>query len=224
MTARVCERHPRAAAHGGQCPACLLEEALAPATDAQPQPMARFTVQMPLGATDESSVSLVAGEWPWQRLLRLKTWRRPAPADFVNRLAALQVSLERFHDDVIVRPLTAWIDADGRPCVLTDFRQGLPLLDCVAAGKLPRADARDALRLLQDRTVAAHRTGFAHGSIVPGNVFWQPGGSPFVTDFGLAAAIAIDEPAVPWPQSDLAGFAALDRSLRELDSRARNSR
>ena len=175
---------------------------------------------MPLGATDASSVFLAAGEWPWRRLLRLKTWRRRAPADFARRFEDLQVALEREHDDVIVMPLAAWTDAEGRPCVLTEFRQGLPLLDCVASGRLTPGDARDALRLLLERTRATHRRGLAHRSIAAGNVFWRPDGLPFLLYFGLAPAIAVDEPATPRHQADIAGFAALERSLGHRDSGA----
>jgi hypothetical protein len=107
VTASGCERHPRAALHRGFCAACLVEEALAPAPDPPPQLMARFTIRLPLGATDASSVFLATGEWPWRRLLRLKTWRHRAPVDFARRFAALQSALERVHDEAIVMPLAA---------------------------------------------------------------------------------------------------------------------
>ena len=217
MTASGCERHPRAALHRGLCAACLVEEALAPVPDRPPQLIARFTTQVPLGATDASSVFLATGEWPWRRLLRLKTWHRQAPVDFARRFAALQAALERVHDEAIVMPLAAWTDAEGCPCVLTEFRQGLPLLDCVESGRLAPGDARVVLRVLLEKTAAAHERGLAHGSIVPGNVFWRPDRSVFLLDFGLAPAITTDQPPIPWPRSDLAGFAALERLLRQLD-------
>jgi serine/threonine protein kinase len=217
VTASGCKRHPRVALYRGLCAACLIEEALASEPDRPPQPIARFTIQLPLGATAASSVFLATGEWPWRRLLRLKTWRRPAQVDFARRFAALEAALERVHDEAIVMPLAAWTDAEGCPCVLTEFRQGLPLLDCVESGRLAPGDARDALRVLLEKTAAAHRRGLAHGSIVPGNVFWRPDGSTFLLDFGLAPAITADEPPIPWPRLDLAGFASLERSLRQLD-------
>ena len=221
MTASGCERHPRAAVHRGLCAACLVEAALAPAEDLPPpHPTAKFTIQVPLGASDASSVFLATGEWPWRRLLRLKTWRRRAPAEFGRRFEALQLALERVHDDVIAMPVAAWTDADGRPCVLTEFRQGLPLLDCVASGRLAPGAAREALRLLLEKTRATHRRGLAHGSVSPGNVFWRPDGLPFLLDFGLAPAIALDEPVTATQQADIAGFAALERSLGQRASGA----
>ena len=220
MTANGCERHPRAALHRGLCAACLVEGALAPVPDPPPESIARFTIQLPLGATDAGSVFLATGEWPWRQLLRLKTWHRRAPLDFASRFAALQAALERLHDDAVVMPLAAWTDADGRPCALTEFRQGLPLLDCALSGRLALRDAHDALDALLKKMVAAHGRGLAHGSIVPGNVFWRPDASAFLLDFGLAPAISTDEPPIPWAQSDLAGFASLQRSLCQLDGKS----
>jgi len=217
VTVTGCERHPRAAFHRGLCAACLVEDAFGPAPDRPPQSVARFTIQVPLGVTDASSVFLATGEWPWRRLLRLKTWRRQAPEDFARRFAALQTALERVHDETIVMPLAAWTDPDGRPCVLTEFRQGLPLLDCVESGKLTPGHARDALRLLLETTCAAHQLGLAHGSIGPGNVFRGLDGSTFLVDYGLALTISTDQPPITWSQMDRAGFASLERRLCELE-------
>jgi hypothetical protein len=218
MTAAVgCERHPRAETHRGLCAACLVEEALGPAQGRPPQPSVKFTIELPLGATDTSSVFLVAAEWPWRRLLRLKTWRGRAPADFLGRFAALQAGLDRMREEAIVMPLAAWTDGDGHPRVLTEFRQGLPLLECVGSRTLAPGAAREAVRLLREKTSAAHRHGLAHGSIAPGNVMWRPDSAAFLLDFGLAPAISTDERPHTWTTSDLSGFATLERSLSQLD-------
>ena len=211
----ACARHPRALAHHGLCTACLFEEAIAGAPDHAVEPIARFTVQLPLGAGDATSVFLVMAEWPWRRLLRLKTWRHTAPDDFARGFAALRSALEHLDDDSIVRPVTGWTDADGRPCVLSEFRQGVPLLDRVRAGKLPPDDARAALGLLRVSTVAAHARGLVHGSVVSGNVLSGSNGA-FLLDFGLARLVGPGDAGVASSQSDLAGFEQLERSLREL--------
>ena len=117
---------------------------------------------------------------------------------------------------LVFMPLAAWVDGKGRPFVLTEFRQGLPLLDCVATGRLSASGAHDALTGLAETIRAAHARGLSHGSIVPGNVLWRPNGSIFVLDFGLAPCLALAEPPIAWPQSDLAGFASLEHSLVQL--------
>lgn len=215
MTRAVCSRHPRALAQHGLCTACLIEEAIAGAPDQTVEPLARFTVQLPLGARDAASVFLVVAEWPWRRLLRLKTWRHPAPDDFARRFAALRSALEHLDDDSIVRPVAGWADADGRPCVLSEFRQGVPLLDRVRAGKLPPDDARVALGSLRENTVAAHARGLVHGSVVSGNVLSGPNGA-FLLDFGLAPVVGPGEAGVASALSDLAGFDQIERSVGQL--------
>lgn len=215
MTPAACSRHPRALAHHGLCTACLIEEAIAGVPDQAVEPIARFTVQLPLGARDAAAVFLVLAEWPWRRLLRLKTWSHPAPDDFVRRFAALRSALDHLHDDSIVRPVAGWTDAAGRPCVLSEFRQGVPLLDRVRAGKLPPDDARVALGLLREGTIAAHARGLVHGSVVSGNVLSGSNGA-FLLDFGLALVVGPGAAGVASSRSDLAGFEQLELSLREL--------
>jgi serine/threonine protein kinase len=161
-------------------------------------------------------VFLVTAEWPWRRLLRLKVWRHAAPPDFIRRFAALQTALEHLDDDSIVMPIAAWRDSDGHPYVLTEFRQGVPLLDRVTSGKLPPAHACDALGLLLERTVAAHRRGLVHGSITPGNVLSAPDGTPFLLDFGFAPVVAPGDAAMASPRSDVAAFERLQQVLSSL--------
>jgi len=122
VTVTGCERHPRAAFHRGLCAACLVEDAFGPVPDRPPQSVARFTIQVPLGVTDASSVFLATGEWPWRRLLRLKTWRRQAPEDFARRFAALQTALERVHDETIVMPLAAVLLAVATPVARAEVK------------------------------------------------------------------------------------------------------
>jgi serine/threonine protein kinase len=194
----------------------LVEEALDPVAAGSVEAVRRLTIHLPLGAREGASVFLVTAEWPWHRLLRLKTWRHPAPVDFVRRFAALQTALEHLDHDSIVMPVAAWRDSDGRPHVLTEFRQGVPLLDRVTSGKLPPAQACDALGLLLKRTVAAHRRGLVHGSITPGNVLAACDGTTFLLDFGLAAVIAPNGVAIPSPRSDVAAFERLQQVLSSL--------
>ncbi len=122
-----CGRHPLAAAAGGHCPACLLEEALAteggalsnqaPATTLSQEPgTGRFTVLLPLGESRLASIFLVRAHDGASRLLRLKTWRLPAPPDFLVRFQEMRARLDGWADRQVDRPIAAFVDADGRPC------------------------------------------------------------------------------------------------------------
>src|SRR4051794_22884808 len=117
-----CDKHPMASSPGQLCPVCLLEQALAPAS------FADVIIQVPLGHGAETSVYLVKQDAPSAALLRLKVWRRPAPAGFVEGVADVMRLLEDIAEPEIVPPLAACLNAAGRPAVLSTFRQGLPIL------------------------------------------------------------------------------------------------
>ena len=120
-----CAKHPLAIARGGLCPACLLEEALAPNAGT---PQRRLTVHLPLGLTRAGSVFLVRQEAPSVGLLRLKTWHRVAPSDYLDRFGELQQALAGAAESAVVSPLAVSMNASGWASVLTDFRRGMPIL------------------------------------------------------------------------------------------------
>ncbi len=63
----------------------------------------------------------------------------------------------------------------------------------------------------------AHARGLVHGSIVPGNVIIPPGtAAACLLDFGLAPLFTVPGDEVAFASGDIAGFAALARTLREL--------
>jgi hypothetical protein len=190
-SAVTCKRHPKAVSQRGHCAVCLLEDALAPEHEQLHARTRQLTIQVPLGETISSSVFLVKTEGPAPRLLRLKTWRRPAAAGFLTRFHRLQAQLDSWAFDDIDRPLAASIDATGCPSVLTEFRQGVPILDRVRSGRLGREEAVARLAPLIALTVSAHARGLVHGSIVPGNVIVGADCAPArLLDFGHATLIA----------------------------------
>src|SRR5262245_36554112 len=88
-----------------------------------------FTIQVPLGMSASASVFLVKGDSPATRLLRLKTWHKPAAPGFLSRFHRFQAQIESWAVEDIDPPLAARVDPAGCPSVLTVFRQGLPILD-----------------------------------------------------------------------------------------------
>ena len=216
----ACRRHPNAASFREHCAACLLDDALAPEQEEQEERDARtgpFTIQVPLGETSSSTVFLVKTEGPAPRLLRLKTWRRPAVAGFLARFKRLQAQLDVWSFEDLDRPLAASIDAAGCPSVLTEFRQGVPILDRVRSGWLERDEAVARLTPLIALIMSAHARGLVHGSIGPGNVIVGPDSAPArLLDFGHAILMAPSTNDTALAAADLAGFAALTRTLREL--------
>ena len=218
MTLRACSRHPSAGEVAGYCAACLLDAALAGA-GGDPAAAPGFTIQVPLGESDAGPVFLVRGESPRPRLLRLKRWRTPAPPGFVERFVQLQAQLERWGEPAIVMPVTAWIEAAGCPAALTEFRQGMPLLDSVNSGRLPADVAIGGLRHLRQVLSAAHARGLAHGSLRAGNVFAaRPDGAPYLLDFGFAGLFCVGSAVTASADADIQGLARIEAAVRALTS------
>ena len=218
-----------AADHGAYCAACLLEAALAPidtgvrnsaaeTDDTGRRGTRRVTIQLPLGRSPSASVFLVKAEGPPLRLLRLKTWSRPAPAGFLSRFHHLQARLQEWASEGVVPLLAASVDASGCPSVLSEFRQGVPLLDRVRSGRLDPEEAIACLTRLRELANSAHARGLVHGSIVPGNVIVQPdSASAYLLDFGLAPLFTSSDDDAGYASADLVGFAALSRMVRGCD-------
>lgn len=213
----ACPRHPAAAFHPQYCPACLLQQALAPADAVGPIAMETLQVQVPLGRSASASVFLARSEGRNPRLLRLKIWHTAAPPDFLDRFQHLQTRLAAWPQSAIPAPLAASVDAAGCPSVATEFRQGAPLLDRVRSGGLDAQAALGSLRAIADLMLAGHSLGLVHGSVVPGNVLVRRGSrSLFLVDFGLAPLLAGPERHGSSAAGDVAGFAALSRALRDI--------
>jgi serine/threonine protein kinase len=195
---------------------CLLEAAL---TSSEPGQTAvgSFTIQVPLGESEAASVFVVREDAVAPRLLRLKQWHTPAPAGFIDGFDSLRAQLQEWRPPAIVLPVTAWVDAKGRPTVVTDFRPGMPLLESVRSGWLHPDRARSGLRQLQEILDSAHDRGLAHGSVVPSNVFSaRPDGAPYLLDFGFAALLSGPGAPSEWAAADDEGLVRIQAQLQRL--------
>ncbi len=222
-----CDRHPRATAHAGHCPACLLEAALAPdpsasnsgrapATDLTSETR-RLTICLPLGATAHASVFLVRDGAASPRLLRLKVWHASAAPGFLERFDDLRIRLERWRGSPIVLPLAASLDPAGCPAVLSEFRQGVPLLDAVRARSVKAGSAWSLMKPVTGVLRAVHVEGLGHGSLVSGNVLVELGsGSAHVLDLGMAAVLNPMSDPASLMRADRNGLAALARAVRRI--------
>jgi serine/threonine protein kinase len=216
-----CSRHPDAAPLRGHCPVCLLEAAL-PSSEPAEATVGSFTIQVPLGESEAASVFVVREDGAVPRLLRLKRWHTPAPAGFVDGFERLRAQLQEWRPPAIVLPVTAWVDAHGRPSVVTDFRQGMPLLESVRSGWLHPDRARSGLRQLQEILDAAHARGLAHGSVVPNNVFSaRPDGAPYLLDFGFGVLLSGSGTPSHWAAADDEGLVRIQAQLQRLGSEPR---
>lgn len=210
----ACDRHPLTVLHGGLCPACLLEAALATPNHAADLTGA-FTIQVPIGESVSASVFLVRNEAADGRLLRLKVWRSPAPLDFLDRFRELRQQLAEWRHPCVALPLAAFVDASGRPAVLTEFRQGAPILEAVTSGALTPQQAVAMLGPLIEAVRLAHARRLAHGSMVAGNVIAHRGTDvAHLLDFGLATVASPGAAREASAQDDRDGLATLVRAVR----------
>ena len=150
------------------------------------QGVSRFSCRS--AESPSASVFLVKAEGPPLRLLRLKTWSQAGasrvPLAISSPAGAAAKSGLRKASCLCWRP--AWTPR-GCPSVLSEFRQGVPLLDRVRSGRLDPEEAIACLTRLRELATSAHARGLVHGSIVPGNVIVQPdSASAYLLDFGLA--------------------------------------
>jgi hypothetical protein len=220
----TCLRHPAAAAHRGYCAACLLEGALGQDTDTVSAPAephdADFTIQLPLGRTTSSSVFLVKSRRTPSRLLRLKTWHGAATSDFMTRFDRLSQQLSEWNDEIVRPPLAAWVDSSGHAWVLSDFNQGMPLIDRVQSGGLDQNDVDTCLNGLRGTLRAAHSRGLVHGSIGYGNVIVTARcDRTWLLDFGHAALRAEGHEHSPDPAVDIAAIDRLTAAVRRWTAR-----
>jgi len=219
-----------ASTRDGHCAACLLEAALAadaadstPSLEAMEAATPQLIIHVPLGASRSASVFLARHEGT-SRLLRLKTWHTTAPSDFLRRFQDLQLRLASLNEGAINRPLAASVSGAGCPSVLSEFRPGTPLLERVKQGRIDPDSAVAGLEVLIEATRRAHAVDLVHGSVVPGNVIFDPGsGTSFLLDFGLNSLVSKAGRDSAHASVDDAGFALLTRMLRELAPSAARS-
>jgi hypothetical protein len=212
-----------AGTRGGLCAACLLEGALVADTidpmsgvlDSSQSDIPPLTIHVPLGTSASASVFL-ARNGGTSRLLRLKTWHTTAPPDFLDRFEDLRRRMASLNERAIDLPLAASLGADGHPFVWSVFRRGTPLLDRVRQGRLDPASGVKSLEPLIRAARRAHAAGLTHGSVVGGNVMFDPrSASSFLLDFGLNPLVYGIGRCSADASADDEGFARLTRMLRE---------
>ena len=118
-----CPRHPLAAAHAGHCAACLIEGAFFEPEAAEGGGRRELTILIPLGGSPGSTVFLVREQNARGRLMRLKTWDRPAPPGFLTEFERLRALLDPWRGGGVEVPeaaaLDAWLSEAAGRCAAT---------------------------------------------------------------------------------------------------------
>ena len=115
-----------------------------------------------------------------------------AAAQDLARLRAEAMAAARLSHPNIV-PVYEVGEHNGQPWFSMQFIQGMTLSDRLMKGPMTPREAVALLVPIVDAIGAAHRAGVLHRDLKPSNILIATDGTPFVTDFGLAKRVNVEE-------------------------------
>ena len=115
-----------------------------------------------------------------------------APSQDLARLRAEALAAARLSHPNIV-PVYEVGEHNGQPWFSMQFIQGMTLSDRLMKGPMTPREAVALLVPIVDAIGAAHRAGVLHRDLKPSNILIATDGTPFVTDFGLAKRVNVEE-------------------------------
>lgn len=115
-----------------------------------------------------------------------------AAAQDLARLRAEAMAAARLSHPNIV-PVYEVGEHNGQPWFSMQFIQGMTLSDRLMKGPMTPREAVTLLVPIVDAIGAAHRAGVLHRDLKPSNILIATDGTPFVTDFGLAKRVNVEE-------------------------------
>ncbi len=129
-----------------------------------------------------------------QRTVALKMIPNAALASSIDlqRLRAEALAAARLRHPNIV-PVYEVGEQDGQPWFSMQYIPGSTLSERLQRGPMPPREAVSLLIPVVDAIGAAHRAGVLHRDLKPGNILIAEDGTPFVTDFGLAKRVSVDD-------------------------------
>lgn len=129
--------------------------------------------------------------------------------EFSRRFAAEREILAALDHPGIARLVDGGTSADGRPFLVMEYVEGLPIDRFCEKEQL---DVRRRLQLFLrvcEIVSFAHRSLVVHRDLKPANILVTPGGEPKLLDFGIAKLLGGDLPGLPKTQATLAGDAPM---------------
>lgn len=152
-----------------------------------PQKIGRYRVERWLGSggfgvvylgCDEQLERLVAVKVPHAKLVA-----KAGDADLYLSEARALAKLD--HPNIV--PVYDAGATEETPCyVVSKYIEGTDLTTKLKAGRLPYHEAAEIVATIAEALHSAHKQGFVHRDVKPGNILLSSHGQPFLADFGLA--------------------------------------
>lgn len=111
---------------------------------------------------------------------------------FLERFQRERITLAALEHEHIVAFFDAAALPDGRPYLVMEYVDGVPLTEWVAHQAVGRRDRLVLFTRILSAVQCAHRNLVVHRDLKPSNVLVNAQGVPKLLDFGIAAAVAAD--------------------------------
>jgi serine/threonine protein kinase len=164
------------------------------AQEAAPQPFGKYELLEEIGRGG-MGVVFRARQTELDRLVAIKMIlsSRLASADDVGRFHAEAKAAGSLRHPNIVAIHDAG-EVHGQHFFAMDFVEGRSLSQALAGGPFEPRQAAQCLATIGRAVQYLHEHQIIHRDLKPSNILLAPDGTPFVTDFGLAKALAFDSP------------------------------
>ena len=158
----------------------------------QPERVGPWRIVKPIGAGGMGTVYLAArDDDSYRQLAAVKILRAEqfAPGIHDRFRQERQILAELDHPN-IARLLDGGATADGRPYLVLEYVDGVPLTNYAAT--LPLKDRCALFATVCDAVAYAHRNLIVHRDLKPANILVDSHGAPKLLDFGIAKLIGVD--------------------------------
>ena len=175
------------------CDACLLEEALGDGGAAGNERFGRYEVLCEIGEGGLGVVYLARQSQPIRREVALKALKSEAGGrESLARFETERQTLALLDHPGIARVYDAGTSSAGRPFLVMEYVEGLPITRYCDEHKLGLRARVELARQVCDAVEYAHRHGVVHRDLKPSNILVTDAGkgpAPKIIDFGIAKVL-----------------------------------
>ena len=151
----------------------------------QPQHIGRYEIKRELGRGGMATVYL-AHDPHFNRDVAIKVLPPQFMHDpmFLARFKREAQTIAALEHETIV-PVYDFGEADGQPFLVMRYLSGGSLVERIARGALPVAEASTIVQRIGLALDEAHSKGIIHRDLKPGNILFDHHGNAFLSDFGI---------------------------------------